>query len=165
MTLSANGLIAQADETHQISPEVLGDFVQQVKRAGNVIVGRRTFELMSAQTSQGAFPGIETVVVTRSGLRIDGVNVAASPQQALELLERKGHEAALIGGGATLDASFLSQGLVDEIYLNIESILTSKGLALDFDTGVAVDMQLTGSAQLSENVVQLHYDVSGQEIS
>jgi dihydrofolate reductase len=159
LTLSANGLITRANETHQVPPEILQDFVQRIQRAGNVVVGRRTFELMIAQAAQGAVAGVELVVVTGSGMQAGGVATAASPQEALELLERKGFETALVGGGAELDASFLSHGLVDEICLNVESILSSDGLSLDFDTGHATDLRLIDTRKLSESVVQLRYEV------
>jgi len=160
VTLSANGLVTQADEAHPIPPEILRDFAQRIQRAGNVIVGRRTFELMAAQEARGATAGIETVVVTGSGLKVDGIETAASPQEALELLERKGCETALVGGGAALDASFLSQGLVDEICLNIEPILTSKGLAFESGADQVISLRLIDTAKLGGSVVQLRYEVS-----
>ena len=156
--LSVNGLITQANETHQVPPEILRDFAQRIQQAGNVVVGRRTFKLMIAQ-AQGAIPGVELVVVTGSGMKAGGIATAASPQEALELLERKGYETALVGGGAALDASFLSHGLVDEIRLNVESILSSDGLPLDFDSGPATDLRLIDTRKLSESVVQLRYEV------
>ncbi|MGA9762958.1 MAG: dihydrofolate reductase family protein [Gaiellaceae bacterium] len=159
VTLSANGLVTQADGTHPIPPEILRDFAQHVQRAGNVVVGRRTFELMAAQGASGAMAGIATVVVTGSGLKVDGIEVAASPQEALELLERRGCETALVGGGAALDASFLALGLVDEICLNIEPVLMSKGLALESGADRAISLRLVGTATLGENVVQLRYDI------
>jgi len=117
------------------------------------------YELMVAQAAQGAITGVELVVVTGSGMQAGGVATAASPQEALELLERKGYETALVGGGAALDASFLSHGLVDEIRLNVESILSSDGLPLDFDSGPATDLRLIDTRKLSESVVQLRYEV------
>ena len=163
MTLSANGLIAQADEAHPVPAEILRDFAQWIQRAGNVVVGRRTLELMAAQAARGAMPEVETVVVTGSGLKIDGIETAASPREALDLLERKGCETVLVGGGATLDASFLAQGLVDEICLNIEPILMSEGLALDSGADRAMDMRLLETTKLGENAVQLRYAVSREK--
>jgi dihydrofolate reductase len=159
LTLSTNGLITQANETHPISPAILRDFGQRIQQAGNVVVGRRTFESMAAQAARGATAGIETVVVTGSGLEVDGIATASSPREALELLERKGYETALIGGGAALDASFLSQGLVDEICLNVEPILTSEGLSLDFNADQAAELRLIDTTQLGEGVVQLRYEL------
>jgi dihydrofolate reductase len=159
VTVSANGLVTQADETHPVPPEILRDFAQQVQRAGNVVVGRRTFELMAAQGASGAMAGIATVVVTGSGLKVDGIETAVSSQEALELLERRGCETALVGGGAALDASFLALGLVDEISLNIEPVLTNAGLALESGADRAISLRLVDTATLGDNVVQLRYDV------
>ena len=160
LSLSANGLITQANETHQVPPEILQDFVQRMQRAGNVVVGRRTFELMIAQAAQGAVAGVELVVVTGAGMQAGGVATAASPEEAVELLERKGYETALVGGGAALDASFLSRGLVDEICLNVEPVLTSEGLSLDFGVDHATELRLIDTRKLSESTIQLRYALS-----
>jgi riboflavin biosynthesis pyrimidine reductase len=114
---------------------------------------------MAAQAARGAMPGVGTVVVSGSGLKFDGIETAASPREALDLLERKGCETALLAGGATLDASFLAQGLVDEICLNIEPILASEGLALESGAGRTISLRLIDAAELGESVVQLRYDV------
>jgi dihydrofolate reductase len=156
LTLSANGLITQADEAHTVPPEILGDFVQRIMGAGNVVIGRRTFELMGAQMAQSAFSAIETVVVSRSPSQAQGVVFAASPREALEHLEREGFETALVGGGAELDASVLSEGLVDEIYLNLEPIVTSKGIALGAGDDHS-DLHLDETVKLSDDIVQLRY--------
>jgi dihydrofolate reductase len=159
VTLSANGLITQADEARPVPAEIMRDFAQWIQRAGNVVVGRRTFELMAAQAARGAMPEVETVVVSGSGLKLDGIETAASPREALDLLERKGCETALLAGGAALDASFLAQGLVDEICLNIEPILASGGLALESGAEHAISLRLIDAAKLGESVVQLRYEV------
>lgn len=46
MTLTANGYFAQADETRPITKEILDDFRQFVGKSGNLISGRRTYDLM-----------------------------------------------------------------------------------------------------------------------
>ena len=46
--------------------------------------------------------------------------------EALNILKQKGFDTALVGGGAQLVNTCLSQGLVDEIYINVYP-LVSKG--------------------------------------
>lgn len=49
MSLFASGQIARPDEKHPIPKEILGDFVQHVRKAGNVVVGRRTYDLRAVR--------------------------------------------------------------------------------------------------------------------
>lgn len=160
MTLTANGFFGQADETHPIRKEILDNFRQSVGKIGNLIIGRRTYDLMRDQNAQGGFSGIKVVIVSHSPLQAEGVSVAASPHEALQHLEQKGFDTALVGGGAQLDSAFLSQGLVDEIFLNLEPFAVNKGIMLVMGEGSEANLQLIGTAKLSDNIIQLHYRVN-----
>ena len=98
-------------------------------------------------------------MVSRSLTHAEGARVTASPQEALHHLERKGFETALVGGGAELDSAFLSQGLVDEIFLNIEPVMMNGGSFLAMDGAAEARLRLDGTARLGD-VVQLHYRVT-----
>lgn len=56
-------------------------------------------------------------MISRSLPDAERLKVVATPREALGYLAAKGFETALIGGGAQLDASFLSEGFVDEVVL------------------------------------------------
>ena len=155
MTLTANGRIARASGSHPVPKDILGDFIGIAGRAGNLIVGSRTYGLMRDIASQPGLPKIKLVVVTHDNSE-SGVATAASPQEALHLLEHEGFDTCLVGGGAQLDSSFLSQGLVDEIYVNIEPAV-SKGNLCALSDGFEAELRLAGTTKLSDNVIQLHY--------
>ena len=157
MTLTATGQFVQADEAHPIPQEILADFGRLVGKTGNLIVGRRTYDLMHAQLAGGGFSGIEVVVVSHAPLQAEGVSVAGTPREAVRHLEQKGFESALVGGGALLDGAFLSQGPVDEIYLNVEPRLASRGGILAAEGLLSTTLRLMGTAHLTDDIVQLHY--------
>lgn len=157
VSLTANGYFAQLDESHPIPKEVLGNFIQHVGKSGNLIIGKHTYDLMRNQI-QG-FQGIDLVVVSRSLQQPKGILVAKSPTEALKLLEQKGKETALVGGGAELDSAFLSQGLVDEIYVNIEPLMVNKGVTLAVNELSETSLELMNSTELSRNTVQIHYQI------
>ncbi|MGO9412513.1 MAG: dihydrofolate reductase family protein [Spirochaetia bacterium] len=159
MSLNASGQIAQPDEKHPILREILGDFFQHVLKAGNVVVGRRTYELMTRQASEGGAAEIETVVVSHSSFEGKAVEAVSTPQEALRYLAQKGFETALVGGGAQLDSSFLSEGLVDVIVLNVEPFATARGTFLGVARGFDADLHLVGTAKLSDDIVQIKYEV------
>jgi len=162
MGLMANGCYAMVDETNQsgavkleevIPKEVNSNFAQTVEKFGNLIIGRRTFDLFRSH-----MPGIETVVLSRSPMKYDGINVVASPVEAINLLEKKGFDTALAGGGAQLVRTFLSQGLLDELYINIYPLI-SEGSTFAKSENFQASLQLIGVEKLSSDIVQLHYSV------
>ncbi|QYR22912.1 dihydrofolate reductase family protein [Paenibacillus sp. sptzw28] len=163
-TLSANGNYAQSSPENPPKKEAFDDFVKQAMAAGNFIVGRRTFEGMLG--SDGRAPGpladLDIVVVSKNAEDYPGVTVARSPQEALNHLEHKGHQTAIIGAGADLHNAFLGQELVDELIFNVAPVLEGKGynLLIDQENYRYKDVQLLNFMPLGGGVVQMHYAIS-----
>jgi dihydrofolate reductase len=159
-TLSANGNYAQSSPENPPKKEALGDFANHAKAAGNFIVGRRTFEGMRA-SGGGGFADIDIIVVSNSVRDIPGIKFVKSPQEAINYLQEKGHQTALLAGGADLHNAFLDQGLVNELIFNIAPVLEGKGLnlLLDKDHYQYKDVQLLDFKSLGGGVFQLHYSV------
>lgn len=157
-TLTANGNYAQSSPEHPPKPEAFGDFVAQIREAGNFIVGRRTFENMQAG-GNGPFAGVDIVVVSQKRAAIPGVKIAQSPQDALAYLQAKGHQTALVGAGADLHNAFLAQGLADEVIFNIAPVLEGKGLNLLLDQHEYQyrDVRLLDCKPLGGGIIQLRY--------
>lgn len=160
-TLTANGNYAQSTTENPPKKAALDDFVSQARAAGNFIVDRRTFEGMVGNGGGGLFAGIDIVVVSRNASAIPGVTVVRSPEEALNYLRQKGHQTALISGGAEIYNSFLGQGIVDEVIFNVAPVLEGKGLNLliDVDTYRSKDVQLLDCRPLGDGVVQLRYAI------
>lgn len=158
--LSANGNYAQSSPENPPKKEALDDFANHAKAAGNFIVGRRTFEAMRA-SGGGGFADIDIVVVSRSAHDIPGIKFVESPQEALNYLQEKGHQTALLAGGADLHNAFLGHGLVDELIFNVAPVLEGKGLnlLLDKDHYRYKDVQLLDFKSLGGGVIQLHYAI------
>lgn len=167
-TLTANGNYAQSSPEHPPKIEALDDFATQAKAAGNIVVGRRTFEGMQdttriAQTEVTSggnpFASLDIVVMSRSIKAISGVTVVGSPQAALDYLREKGHATALLAGGVDLHNAFLAHRLVDEVIFNVAPVFEGKGLNLLLDQGhyQYKDVELLNFKSLGGGVVQLHY--------
>ncbi|MCD9025074.1 dihydrofolate reductase family protein [Cohnella silvisoli] len=161
-TLTANGNYAQSSPENPPKKEALDDFAAHAKTAGNFIVGRRTFEGMRGSGGAGPFADIDIVVVSKSVKEIPGIKIVESPQEALNYLQGKGHQTALIAGGADLHNAFIGQGIIDELIFNIAPVLEGKGLNLLLDTEhyQYKDVELLDSKSLGSGVVQLHYAIS-----
>ncbi len=80
-----------------------------------------------------------------------------SPHKALEILA--GHDEVIVAGGGKLNSSFLAEGLVDEIYLDIEPIVLGQGIPLFKERDFLHHLQLVGQKKFGQDVLQLHYRV------
>jgi dihydrofolate reductase len=162
MAMTVNGLIANLDDSVDfLMPEESKSYVSHVVEAGALIVGRRTYEILSQRPEFQEFSkaDVKIVVVSQSNFKLKDLNhlVAHSPKDALEALSN--FETVIVAGGAKLNASFLAENLIDELYLDIEPALLGKGIPL-FDR-IDFDCALTflSSKNLSENEIQLHYKI------
>ena len=75
--------------------------------------------------------------------------------------ESNGYDKAMVAGG-TLATSFLKNGLVNEIYLNIEPIVFGKGIPLFSNENFEKKLKLLQVKRFSENEVRLHYKILNQ---
>jgi len=163
MAITLNGIIAKDDDSADfLTPTEAESYVSNVCEAGALIVGRRTYEVLSEQPEFQKFieKGIKIVAVSKGNtlkLKDPSHRIAKSPQEAVELLSDL--DRVIIAGGGKLDASFMEAGLIDEIYLDIEPALVGQGIPLfngeDFD----VSLKFLGHKMLSDNEIQLHYEV------
>ncbi|HLU53700.1 MAG TPA: dihydrofolate reductase [Acidimicrobiia bacterium] len=90
--VARNGVIGRDNDLPWRIPEDLRRF-KQLTMGGVLVMGRRTYESIGRP-----LPGRRTIVVSRDpGLRIDGVEVAASLEEALALAGDGG--VYVVGGG------------------------------------------------------------------
>lgn len=160
MAVSANGMIAKSDDnTNWISQTEWNSYSLAVQAAGNLIVGRRTYNILTKQPEFAELKDIKVVVVSKQSFTPISTNhmIASSPKEALELL--KDFEKVILAGGGILNTSFLEQNLVDEIFLDIEPIILGGGIKLFNDGAVEAHLELLETKQLSPNEIQLHYKV------
>ena len=160
MASTLNGFIAKTnDDTSWISKEEWNSYSGIVRANGNLIIGHRTYEIITKQPEFSEFKDVKVVIISHKKFKTLASNhlVASSPVEALKQL--KDFENVIVAGGGILNASFLSEDLVDEIYVDIEPILLGKGVPLfngaDFDK----QLKLLGTKKISDDEVQLHYQV------
>lgn len=162
MTTTINGIIAKHDDSANfITPAESASYVATVKSAGALIIGRRTYEILSTQPEFQEFlkAGVKIVAVSHGDFDLKDPThaVAHSPKEALDLV--KDFEEVIIAGGGKLDAAFLDANLIDEIYLDIEPTIVSEGIPL-FSGGMADrKLKFLGSKKFGEDEIQLHYAV------
>lgn len=160
MAISLNGMIAKSDDdTSWISKEEWDSYSLAVRTAGNLIVGHRTYCILTKQPEFSEFKDVKIVVVAQENFQTLAPNhlVAHSPKEALEIL--KVFEEVVVAGGGALNASFMEENLVDEIFIDIEPIVLGKGIPLFRDKNFERNLKLVGQKKISENEIQLHYEV------
>ena len=163
MGISANGYIAKTDGNSEwTSEEDLKGFYEQSKKAGNIIMGKNTY-LAALQYGYFPFPDSLNVVVSHKQIENKwGDNVIIMdkpPKEILAMLEQKGFTAAFLAGGGQLNASFVKEGLIDEMYLDIEPLILGQGIKIFADADFEFWMELIDFKKLNINTIQLHYKV------
>jgi len=160
--LTANGNYARSSAENPPKPETLDDFAAHVRKAGNFVVGRRTFEAFNTAGAPAGNPfgEIDIVVVSQAQREIPGATCVSSPQEALSFLERRGHETALLAGGESLHNAFLAQDLVDELVFNVVPTLEGKGLNVLLPEGQNRELQLQETKPLGNGIIQQRYAIA-----
>lgn len=160
MATTANGMIAGSDDsTSWVSKEEWNAYSAMVRPAGNLVVGHRTYDILTKQPDFSEFKGVKIVVVATKEVQLVDQNhkIVKSPKEALEFL--KDQKQVVVAGGGILNAAFLAENLIDEIYLDVEPALIGKGIPLFRDRNFAANLELIDTKKLSKNEIQLHYKV------
>ncbi len=162
MATTVNGFIAEFDDSADfITKEESESYVAHVLDAGVLIIGRRTYGILSKQPEFKKFleGGVKIIAVSHNDFQVEDPHhtVARSPKEALVLAD--GFQKVIVAGGGTLDASFLEENLVDEIYLDIEPAVLGKGIPLFNEGDFKKKLEFLGYKKFGKGEIQLHYKV------
>lgn len=164
MAMTVNGKIADIkDDTSWTSKEDWDGFRAICKKAGNAIIGRRTYEMVIKENSQ--ISDILTVVLTHNRKLMTKkfphtIFTDKHPRDVLAMLEEKGYKEALVCGGGILNSSFFKEELIDELYIDIEPIILGRGIPLFADSDFESRLKLLKVKTLSNSqTIQLHYKI------
>jgi dihydrofolate reductase len=162
---SLDGFIAGPNGEHDwivMDPSI--DFDALFKEFDTAVMGRKTYEVMTAQGGQGAMRGLDVIVfsrtlppVTHRGARI----VNDDPAEVVAALKAKpGRDIWLFGGGV-LFRSLLDAGLVDTVEVALMPVLLGAGMPL-LPPGAGTKLVLADQRTLpSSGIVALAYCVPG----
>lgn len=161
MAMTVNGYIAKEDDTTPWSDTIWNAYYDFIKQRGNIVLGRRTYEMMKEinEFEKLGFPTTAVISNQANNQNQKGVILVPSPGKAIEAIRQNGFEEMVVGGGSQTNTIFMKNGLIDEIYLDLEPLLFGKGIKLFADIGKEVKLQLLEMTKLSENIIRLHYKV------
>jgi len=134
VAVSLDGFIAGANgEYDWIVMDPAIDFAALYKEFDTAVMGRKTYQMMTAQGGNGAMPGLEVVVFSRTlpaathrGVRIYNDD----PRDVVATLKAKpGRDIWLFGGGS-LFRSLLDARLVDTVEVAVMPALLGAGIPL-----------------------------------
>jgi dihydrofolate reductase len=162
MAVTANGLIAKEDDdTSFVSEHEWKSFDKMSRKAGNLIVGRNTHE---CDVSDGLFPYPDRLNVIMTSKKLENkwgdqaIFTDKPPKEVLRMLKEKGFKTAFIAGGGKINASFMKENLIDEIYLGVEPVVFGKGIRLFADADFEAKLELI-DVKRTGNEILLHYRV------
>ena len=165
MAITPNGFVAgEKDDTSWVSKADWKEFVRAVKKAGNVVMGRRTYEV-ALKEKQFPIAGVLNIVMTSNKKLLakgewDSVLFTdESPVGVLKHLREKGFRTAFIGGGGKVSGSFMKQDLIDELYLSVMPVVVNPGVRIFEGARLASRLKFIDMAQTAKDEIQLHYKV------
>lgn len=164
--ISADGFIAdQFGRTDFVGAADWVRLKQVAKHCGNVVIGRKTYEIMQ---KEGEFPlpsCLNVIMTSRKSLLGKGESdkvmfTNETPIGVIRHLEEKDFSKALIAGGAKVFSSFMKLNLVDELYLTVEPLILGHGLKMFNSSDSRSRLKLLDTYQLSSKEIQLHFKVN-----
>ena len=161
MAISIDGFIAKPDDdtASWISKTEWDSYSAAVRSAGWMIIGHRTYDILTTQPEFAEFKDVNVIVVGETPIKLGAPNhkIATSPQEALEFC--KGATTVVVAGGGKLNAAFMAANLVDEMYIDIEPTALGNGIQLFHGSKFKVRLKLLSTKQLSPDEIQLHYQI------
>lgn len=164
MAVTVNGKIAgPGDDTSWTSKEDWDGFRATCTKVGNAIIGRRTYDMVKKEGTQ--LGDVLTVVLTHNAALLakkspNTIFTDKPLREVLTMLSDKGFKEALVAGGGILNSAFLKEGLIDEIYIDIQPLILGRGIPLFADGDFESPLKLLDVKTLSNNqTIQLHYKV------
>lgn len=157
--ISANGKVLLGENPdHDAPEETIESLMQMAADIGNLVIGRKTYELMLQFPGgiEAMLPGAEIVIMSgRPGYQAN-TTVVGTPEDAIRHLAAKGFKQVAVGGGTEIYNLFLDRELVTDIYFNLIPVITGSGGVLGTNEQLVTRFALAGTKILAGGAVQVH---------
>ncbi len=158
-SISTDGFIANADGIPMFPPTSWTDWCALVNEVGSCIAGRASVEQLKGQEMASILNPQHKLVLSSQDIDFTdaGWKLARSPAGALSMLEQAGVEEAIIGGGRAIYHSFVREGLIDEVVLDLQPVAFGTGTPLFGGELEPVMLKLIESKPLNDVAIRLRY--------
>ncbi len=155
VNMSMNGEVVLAAQAgaYEAPQEISGMVFGKAMQSGNIILGLTSYQMFAPMISQ-MFPNLQVIVMNET--MVDGVDTAASVKEAISLLKEKGFDTATIAGGVWTYNSFLTEDVVDDLYINLFPVAIHNGGTLQPQKDMVINYTLKDCSSYG-NIVSLHY--------
>lgn len=159
-TVSIDGFIADSDDNGPWPDSSWQLYISNCKEVGNLVMGRRTYELF-LRDNDFVCTSFNTLTVVSSSLAAveNGFTCVKSPEEAYSRLCELQIERALIIGGASTAGSFLNAELIDYLRLDIEPIALGEGIPMFRHLTKPAQLALVSSEQKAHGCESKLYEV------
>lgn len=161
MAITLDGKIAKtasqlADWTSKADKKI---FVAETKKAGVIVMGETTYNTIGRP-----LPGRLNLILSQEPQKKENIPdslefIKAEPKEICAMLEKRGFETVILGGGAMVNGSFLKENLIDEIWLTIEPKIFGEGLPLFNGANVDANLELISIEKIADNVLHVRYKI------
>lgn len=160
MATTINGFVAgEGDDTSWVKDyDTLFDVIPQYKV---IVMGKRTYE-ESQKAGDFPYQGALNIVMTKDK-RLATQNskdvffFSGSINEVVKMVKEKGFKKLLIVGGGQLNGSFMKEGLINEIILDIHPYVLSTGIKLFENTFPPQELEFVESKSLNDGILQVRY--------
>jgi dihydrofolate reductase len=134
------------------------------ERIDATFLGRKSYELALAMGGGGGGQKMKeyvfsnTLTKAKKGVTIIGGSIKSQ----VEAIKNEPGKDIWLFGGASLTASLMNEGLVDEIWLGVHPILLGGGKPLFSDISNRIKLTLLESKTFETGLVSLKYEVKNQ---
>lgn len=164
MACSINGLIATEDGNEDfLSFRGWEIMIELLKEYDVLIWGRKTWDniILWGENYLKDLTNINIIVLSYEvkESEFENVTYCTSIDNCLELCENLKYEKIFISGGAKVNNAFMKNGIVDNIILNYNPYVLSKGIPLFDGECFENKLKLEKVVKEKEDIIQIHYSV------
>jgi dihydrofolate reductase len=162
MAITVNGYIAGLDDDTEWVKD-LDALNSTITASGVIVMGKRTY-LESDKYNAFPYKSALNIVMTHDpqllSKTIDSALFTdASPAEVVQIVADQGFDHLLLIGGGHLNGSFLTEGLIDELIIDIHPLLKAQGIRLFESEFGDQSLELVSSAMINDQIMQMRYRV------
>ncbi len=155
----ANGVCPSAEKSALFEDASLESLKRLIRRVESVIVGYNAYRILLERKISFANTKVAVLSKENASMLGENISVATSAKEALGFFSVGTSANVLIAGGVSTVTSFMEQGLVDELILDIEPAMMPGATGMFPTLSRRLNMELIGMRKIGAATVQMHYKI------